>query len=171
MRFWSCAVVGASLVALPSAARADEEAGAGLGLVSAGAIEVAGFVVGGTLLARGNGDRFRDNAGWLTIESGFVLAPVASHATSGEWGRGALFALVPLATLAVTTAIFQLQPDTVENGTLPQQRWMWAMFGTGLFASAVGVVDGLWAPARARTIVVRPAIGQGQVGLQIGGPL
>jgi hypothetical protein len=172
MRFWSCIVAGASVLAWPCAAHADEgQESPGWALASAGAIDVTGFIVGGTLLARGNGDSRRDNAGWITIESGFVLAPLVAHGVSGEWGRGLWFAAVPLATLAVTTALFQIEPDTVESGTLPQQRWMWAMFGTGLFSSAVGVVDALFAPDRARTIVVRPSLSREQVGLQIGGTL
>ena len=159
-------------MACPSPASADDEgSSSGWALASAGAVDVAGFVVGGTLLARGHGDHLRDNAGWLTIESGFVLSPIAAHAVSGEWGRGGLFAVVPLATLGVTVALFQQEPDTVESGTLPQQRWMWAMFGAGLFSSAVGVVDALWAPARAQKIAVRPTVAPGQVGLQIGGTL
>ena len=174
MRFWSCIVTGTILAAIPRPARADEGgATSGWALASAGAIDVTGFVVGGTLLARGGGDHLSDNAGWLTIESGFVLSPLVAHGIAGEWGRGALFAVVPLATLAVTTALFQDEPDTVESGTLPQQRWMWAMFGAGLFTSAVGVVDALWAPARARArpIAVRPVLARDHVGLQIGGTL
>jgi len=188
MRFGSYVILVASLTAIPCAARADDGASSsGWALASAGAIDVTGFIVGGMLLARGGGDHLRDNAGWLTIESGFVLSPVAAHGVNGEWGRGALFAVVPLAALAVTAALFQAEPDTVEGGTLPQQRWMWAMFGGGLFASAVGVVDALWAPgrapgrasgrasgrapARARALVVWPAVARDQFGLQIGGTL
>jgi hypothetical protein len=173
MRFWSCVIlVGVGLVACPSPASADEgDSSSGWALASAGAVDVAGFVVGGALLAQGHGDHLRDNAGWLTIESGFVLSPIAAHAVSGEWARGGLFAVVPLAALGVTVALFQQEPGTVESGTLPQQRWMWAMFGAGLFSSAVGVVDAMWAPARARKIAVRPIVAPGQVGLQIGGTL
>jgi hypothetical protein len=172
MRFWLGVVLTASPVVFPSAARADEGgASSGWALASAGIIDVTGFIVGGTLLAQAHGDHMRDNAGWLTIESGFALAPVASHGVSGEWGRGALFAAAPLVALAVTAGLFQAQPGTVEGGTLPQQRWMWAMFGAGLFTSAVGVVDALWAPARTRKIALRPVVGSGQIGLQIGGAL
>ena len=170
MRRFPCVVLAASSVLVPSTTLADE-GGAGAALASAGAIDVAGVVVGSVLLARGHGDHFTDNAGWLTIESGFTLAPLVAHGVVGEWGRGALFASAPLATLAVTVGLFQGEPGTVEGGTLPQQRWMWAMFGGGLFTSAVGVIDALWAPGRARNITVRPAVGAGQVGVQIGGTL
>ncbi len=172
MRLWLCVTLGASLTALPRAACADEDGEkSGWALAGAGALDVAGFVAGSLLLARAHGNHLADNAGWLTIESGLTLAPLAAHGVSGEWGRGALFAAAPLATLAVTTGLFQAVPGTVEGGTLPQQRWMWAMFGGGLFTSAVGVVDALWAPGRARKITLRPAVGSGQVGLQIGGTL
>jgi hypothetical protein len=168
--YWLLA--GAALLGCPRVAFADEEGTtAGWSLAAAGAIDVAGFVAGSTLLARGQGDHFRDNAGWLTIESGFVLSPFAAHAVSGEWGRGTLFAMVPLSTLAVTLALFQMEPDTVESGTLVQQRWMWAMFGAGLFASGVGVVDSLWAPARSQRLSAVPLVGPGQAGLAIGGSL
>lgn len=172
MRWWSLIVVGLSLTAWPCAAQADEGGtGTGWALASAGAINVTGFIVGGTLVARGRGVVMTDNAGWLTIQSSFVLSPIVAHGVSGEWGRGALFAVLPAAALGVTAALFEADPKTVESGTLEQQRWMWAMFGTGLLTSAVGVVDALFAPARARTVVIRPAIARGQVGLEIGGTL
>jgi hypothetical protein len=172
MRFWSFIIVGASLTACPCAARADDGgASAGWALASAGAIDVTGFIVGGTLLARGRGVPMTDNAGWLTMQSSFVLSPLVAHGVNGEWGRGALFAVLPLAALAITTALFQADPETVESGTLEQQRWMWAMFGAGLLTSTVGVVDALFAPARAPAIVIRPAVARGQVGVQIGGTL
>jgi hypothetical protein len=172
MRVWSFIVVGASLTAWPCTGRADDGgAGSGWALASAGAIDVTGFVVGGTLLARGRGVPMTDNAGWLTMQSSFVLAPFVAHGVNREWSRGALFAILPLAALAVTTALFQVDPKTVESGTLEQQRWMWAMFGAGLLTSTVGVVDALFAPARAAAIVIRPAVAQGQVGVQIGGTL
>jgi hypothetical protein len=172
MRFQSFIIVAASLTAWPCTARAnDASASSGWALASAGAIDVTGFIVGGTLIARGRGVPMTDNAGWLTLQSSFVLSPLAAHGVNGEWGRGALSAVLPLAALAVTTALFQAHPETVESGTLEQQRWMWTMFGVGLLASTVGVVDALFAPARARAIVIRPAVARGQVGVQIGGTL
>ena len=198
MRFCLTVVIGAGIVATAGVARADEAAGGpAVSLLSAGAIEVAGFVVGGVLVSRAQGDHFRDDAGWLTIESSFVLAPVAAHGVAGEWGRGALFAVVPACALAVTAALFEMRPGTVESGTLPEQRWMWSMFGVGLFSSAVGVVDSLFAPSRAQdgtspssagrrhvsgfagawskseglNLVLKPSIGWGRAGLELGGTL
>jgi hypothetical protein len=176
MRFWIAAVIGAGAFAAACVARADDSTGGpAAALLSAGAIEVTGFVVGGILVAQGRGDHLRDNAGWLTVESSFVLAPLAAHGAEREWGRGALFAIVPACALGITATLFELQPGTVESGTLPQQRWMWTMFGAGLFSSAVGVVDALWAPARApgrgRNLFLMPSVGWGRVGLEIGGTL
>ena len=112
-----------------------------------------------------------NNAGWLTIEGGFTLAPFAAHAVEGEWGRGALFASVPAACLAGSAAEFGVVPVTIDQGTLPQQRIMWALFVGGQIASVVGVIDAAFAPLRARNLFVAPTVGAGHVGLTMGGVL
>jgi hypothetical protein len=155
---------------LPPSVASAEEPDAGLAVVVGAASNVAAFIVGGTVLATSHSDAV-NNAGWLTIESGFVLAPFAAHAVEGEWGRGALFAAVPAACLGGTATLFGVVPNTVDQGSLPQQRLMWGLFVAGQFAAAVGIVDAAFAPMRAHKIVVAPTIGVGHVGLSIGGIL
>jgi hypothetical protein len=159
----------AALLAAPRAARAEGPDGA-MAIVAGAGSEVAGFIIGGTVLATGHTLQ-ASNVGWLTIESGFVLAPLAAHAVEGEWGRGALFASVPAACVAATSTLFAVIPNTVDYGSLPQQRTMWGLFIGAQAAAFIGVVDAALAPRRARSIMVAPMVGVGHVGLQIGGVL
>jgi hypothetical protein len=153
-----------------AAARAEEPAPA-LALVAGAAVIVAGLTTGSMLLASSDFDRTRANAGWLTIESGFTLAPWVAHAVVGEWARGVAFAAPPGAMLGATEALFQYSPGTVASGSLPEQRWMWGLFGVALASSGIGVVDVLFAPRRAKTFSVAPSIARDGVGLQVGGAL
>jgi hypothetical protein len=57
----------------------------------------------------------------------------------------------------------------VEHGTLEEQRLMWGLFMIGFFGSAVGIVDA--ALARERALTVTPQVGQGHVGVVVGGAL
>ena len=160
--------VGAfALLFTPSSARADEPDG-GLALVVGAATNLAGMVVGGAIMASSSNVRV-DNAGWLTIESAFTIAPFAAHAVVGEWGRGALFASVPAAAVGGTAALFANVPGAVDAGSLEQQRLMWGLFVAGQVASIAGVVDAALAPWRSKRIVIAPSMGAGQVGAQIGG--
>jgi hypothetical protein len=158
-----------ALLLVPSPAHA-EEPDAGLAILTGAGANLAGFIVGGAILATSHTNT-QNSAGWLTLESGFVLSPLLSHGVEGEWGRGALFASVPAACLAGTATLFGVVPNTVDQGSLPQQRLMWGLFVAGQFASAVGVVDAAFAPMRRRNILIVPTVGLGQVGLQIGGVL
>ncbi|HEV3192486.1 MAG TPA: hypothetical protein VGY54_18375 [Polyangiaceae bacterium] len=142
-----------------------------MSLAVAAGIDALGFVVGSALLSTSHGDNVQNNAGWLTIESGFVLAPLAAHGARGRWGRGVVFAAVPAASLAGSATVFAVEPGAVEHGTLPQQRWIWALFGVGLFSSAWGAVDAMLVGDSKRTIALQPTVGWGQAGLQIGGTL
>jgi hypothetical protein len=144
------------------------------------ATNLAGMIVGGTVMATGHGRDPVNNAGWLTMMGGFTLSPVVAHAVEGEWGRGLVFATLPGAMTGATVALFQTVPDTVDHGTLEQQRLMWALFGVGFLGSAAGVVDAALAPRRARAranaasaghVTVAPIVGSSVVGLQIAGLL
>lgn len=158
------------LIASPSPARAREPDGALAFFAGAGTM-LAGFAIGGTLLGASGSDAARDNVGWLTIQSGFALAPLASHAVAGEWVRGLLFAAPPTATLAGTATMLALEPSAVSFGRLPQQRILWGLFGAGLLGAAVGVVDSAFARERARAITIVPSVGARHLGVQIGGAL
>jgi len=139
----------------------------GLVLLTGAAINVAGLIAGGTILANSHSDAL-NSAGWLTIEGSFVLAPFAAHALEGEWGRGALFTIVPAGCFGGSAALFAAVPNTVDYGSLPQQRLMWGLLLVGEFAAAIGVVDAAFAPGR-RKVYVAPAVGAGGTGLTLGG--
>jgi hypothetical protein len=157
------------LVGAPARAADPDPA---LAFVAGAAISLAGFVAGSTVLATGGDDSGRSNAGWLVIEGGLALAPLAAHGVTGEWGRGAAFTAAPAAMLAGTATLFGLEPGTVDHGTLPQQRVMWALFGAAIVSSMAGVVDAMFALDRRRAGVhVAPAVGVGQLGVQIRGVL
>jgi hypothetical protein len=152
-------------------ATATEAPDPALALITGAGTDLAGIVIGGALVATSHGHDEQTNAGWLTMEGSFALAPLAAHGVVGEWGRGAWFTAVPLGAVGGTATLFGLVPGAVEGGSLPQQRLMWAFFVIGLFGSAVGVVDSVFAPDRARSFTVAPSIGKDLRGLQIGGTL
>jgi hypothetical protein len=107
------------------------------------------------------------------MQTGFVLAPLVAHAPASEWNRGLAFAAAPVACEVASAELFYVTPVAVEHGTLPAQRAMWVLFGVGLFGAAAGVVDSVFAPARARAAGLRvtPTIGRDGATLAIGGPL
>lgn len=162
----------AAILVATSPARATEPDG-GLAFVAGAAVFVATFTVGGLLLATSNDGATQSNAGWLTIESGFVVAPIASHAIAGEWGRGLAFAAPSVAAMAGTATLFDLQPQTVIHGSLPQQRVLWSLFVVGLLSGSAGIVDAALAPSRQRPkrIAMAPSLGRGQIGVAIEGTL
>jgi hypothetical protein len=156
------------LLLAASPARADKPA---LAFLAGASVLLAGFAVGGVLTATGNANDAQNNAGWLTMEAGFTLAPFASHAVTEEWTRALLFTAPPAATLAGTATIFAMNPSTIEHGELAEQRVMWSLFGVGLFSCVLGVVDSTFADKRRRAVAIRPVFGSGQVGLRVGGAL
>ena len=157
-----------------SPALRSREPDGGLAFFSGASVMLAGFVLGGTLLATSRGDNHQNNFGWLTMQSGFAVAPLAAHAAAGEWTRALTFSAVPTSALIGSSTLFAIDPVTIAHGTLPQQRFMWGFFGVGLLSAAIGVVDAALAPERAgalRAIHVVPAISANQIGLQVGGAL
>ncbi|MGH7296503.1 MAG: hypothetical protein ACRELB_16315 [Polyangiaceae bacterium] len=161
------AAVAAALVLAPLARAADPDPA--LAVAVGAATLVVGFAVGGSIMATSGDAPAPNEAGWMALESSFVLAPFASHAMVGEWGRGALFASVPAATTLGTIPIFLVSPEGVDHGTLPEQRVMWALFCTGLAASMAGVIDTAFSPGR--RVHVAPMLGRGEGGLVLGGVL
>jgi hypothetical protein len=156
-----------TLAATPAQAEPDPA----VGLVAGTAILLLGFTVGGTVVATAEGGAASTNAGWLVMESGFVLAPFTAHAALGQWTRGLAFAALPAATEGGTLGLFEYAPGTILHGSLVQQRILWGLFGAGLVSSVIGVLDVTFASPRARSIAVAPLVGERQVGLQLGGTL
>jgi hypothetical protein len=157
------------VVLAASPARA-EEPDVGLGILTGAATIVAGFGVGAAVVATaGEHDASRNNAGWLTMESGFLLAPIAAHGVVHEWGRGLWFATVPAGCIGGSAAVFGVDGETVRHGVLSEQRVLWGLFSLALFSGAAGVVDVAFAGDR--SVTVAPAVGAGRYGLEIRGPL
>jgi hypothetical protein len=167
----SCGLaIAAAAWLIPATCRAEDRDPA-RALFTGAAVLVASFTAGGLLVATSGRTATQSNAGWLTMESGFALAPLAAHGVVGEWTRGLAFAALPAASTGGTLALFEYDPGTIAHGSLPEQRWMWAMFGVALADATVGIVDALFAPGRARTVAFAPVVSRGQVGLLVEGAL
>ncbi len=160
---------GALAFCLVSSPARAEEPDRGLALIVGAASNLAGIVIGGTVIAAARANDGTRNAGWLTIEGGFTVAPFAAHAAAGEWGFGAAFAAVPAAAFGGTAALFNAVPDAIDQGSIEQQRLMWGLFVAGQAVSVLGVLDAALAPWRKQKIAVVPTIGTDRAGVQIGG--
>jgi hypothetical protein len=153
-----------------TSARADEP-DTTLAVLAGSTVLVGGFTAGGVLLATSGVHYGRDNAGWLTIESGFTLAPLVAHAVTGELPRGFAFASLPAAATAGTAAIFAIDSHAVRHGVLTEQRILWPLFGIALLAGTAGVVDAAFADGRAKTVNVTPTVGSNHWGIDVWGVL
>jgi hypothetical protein len=157
-------------IAFAASSASADEPDVGLGIVTGAATMVAGFGAGAVVVATsGEHDATRNDAGWLTMESGFLLAPIVAHGVVGEWGRGLWFAAVPAACIGGSVAVFGIDEQAVRHGVLSEQRVLWGLFSAALFAGAAGVVDVAFAGDRA--VTVAPTVGDGRYGLEIWGPL
>jgi hypothetical protein len=115
--------------------------GAGIATVSFG----TGMTMTGT-----SGDGFVQNAGIVIAESGLVLAPLAAHGVAGEWKRGLLFALPPLATeIGMLILVDQWGERLVTLAPLGTQYLYSALFTGSVLFSAIGIVDSAFAGGRA----------------------
>jgi hypothetical protein len=167
-------LLASSLLLVPRLVGATEP-DTGLALFSATAVDVAGFIVGGTLMATsapgGSGDGQR-SFGWLAIETGFTLSPLAGHGVLGEWDRGAAFAALPAGSVAATAAYYRSKTNGVEYWKLGQNWMLWGFFTTGLVVSTAGAIDVIFAANRWREgVALVPMLGPGQAGLRIEGTL
>ncbi len=163
--------LAACIALVLGAAPARAESDPGVAVVVGTATLLLGFTVGATVAATANDSNVATNAGWLIMESGFVLAPLTAHATQGQWTRGLAFATLPAATLGGTVGLFDYSPGTVLHGTLVQQRILWGLFGAGLVSSVIGVVDATFARPHLGPIAFAPIAAPGQLGLELGGTL
>jgi hypothetical protein len=163
------AACGAALS--PAVARAEEPPDRGAAIITGAATFVLAFAAGGIIVVTANGGNLQSNVGWITIESGFALAPLASHAVLGEWTRGLAFTATPAAMLGGSVALFDYDNGTILHGSLTEQRIMWGLFTAGLFSGVVGVVDSGLARATDGRVMVAPLMAAGGTGLAVGGTL
>lgn len=170
-RLWARAAVPAlALVLAAPSARADKPDPA-LAFLAGTCAFLAGFAAGGVLLGTSQDSEAQTRAGWMTIEAGFALAPVAAHAVTGEWTRAVAFAATPTAALAVTATVVGIDPSAIDRGQVAARVSVWSLFSVGLVSGAIGVVDSAFASTRTRTFSIAPIAGPGQVGLSIGATL
>lgn len=168
-RLCAPAWIAALVLAAPAAHAAPPDPA--LAWLVGASVFIGGFLVGGPLLASANDDESAARAGWLAIESGFVLAPFASHAVVGEWTRGLAFSATPAAALGGSAVLFGIVPGAIDHGEAPARVTEWSCMTAGLLTGIAGVVDATFADRRARSISVAPMTGSGQLGLIVGGTL
>lgn len=146
------AAVVAGMACAPADARADVEGdGAGSSLLAAGlGVVTAVTPLGiGTLMIASGHDRDTRNAGVFVAQSGFAAAPILAHGAVDEWGRGAVFALPPIAAEVGMVPVFLSYPDVLRRSPVGIQYLYAGFFGLSVFSGAFGIVDVLGAPARA----------------------
>lgn len=147
-----------------------EEPDSALGLFVGATTFVLGFGIGGAVTATaGDHDAAQNTAGWITIQSTFIVAPVVGHAVVHEWGRGLWFAAVPAAALAGSTAVIAVDSEAVRHAPISEQRLLWGLMSLGLVAGAAGVVDVAFAAERAERLSITPTVGSGSYGIDVRG--
>jgi hypothetical protein len=166
-------VLSSSLLVLSSASLARaEEPDAALGVFAGAATLAVGFGVGAAVVATSaEHDPTQNTAGWMTMQGGFLVAPIVAHGIVHEWGRGLWFAAVPAAAIGGSAAVFGIDSEAVRHAVLSEQRVIWGLFSAALFSGAAGVVDVAFAADRARSVSVTPVVGDGRYGLAIRGAL
>jgi hypothetical protein len=160
----------AALVLTASTAHADPP-DRGAALVAGAAVFVAGFAVGGMLIATGNANEAQANAGWLAMESTFAVAPIVAHGAAGDWTRGLVWAAAPAAAAGGTAGLFAYDKGTIFHGSLPEQRWLWGLFGGGLAVGTAGLVDVVLEGKRGSAVALVPSVAPGRFGLAVQGAL
>jgi hypothetical protein len=133
---------------------------------------VVPFAIGGTMAALATSTDVRRGSMYVS-SIGLTLAPLVAHGMLGEWGRGSLFSLVPLACGVGLAALMQMPDGDVlsELGSRDTRVPFWILASVGFAASAAGVVDATFAPSRARrsAFYVVPSPTKNGVALSIGG--
>jgi hypothetical protein len=122
--------------------------------------QTAGLVIGGSMVASGEGFGPTPKAGFIVLQSSFILTPIFAHGVVDEWGRGLWFAAVPAAALGGTLTLFSVAPGAVTDQDLGEVRVLWSMVTADMLSSTVGVIDATL--VRSRTVHVTPSpVGMG----------
>ena len=151
-----------------------------LGLAAGAATSFVSLALGTTFLARAE-TRTGRNRGLLLGQGGMSLSPFLAHAVVGEFGRGALFSIVPVLGEIGMAALVSKAPNIVTTGGASEQFTFIALLATTVLASGAGVVDVAYADDRAAAATrkksafdglrVTPIFGHGLGGLSLGGIL
>ena len=136
-----------SVTTLARAEPADSTSGVTGGLLAA----IAPTLVGGILLAEGDGKTYTQASAIFLIQSGLVLAPFITHAASGEYARGFAFSAVPTASLIGMIALIHARPTLFADANRNSSRYVFAtLLGVSVLSSVIGIADGFGARDRAR---------------------
>lgn len=154
----------------------EEPSRPALGLAAGAALSFVSLAGGTTALVRSE-TRVGKNRGLLLGQGGLCLAPFLAHAVVGEWGRGALFSILPLLAEGGMIALTTKAPDIVTTGPAPEQLAFIALLATSIFGAGIGVVDVAKADERAAArkrralegLQLTPIFGRGLGGLAVGG--
>ena len=167
------------LLAGTPSAQATEDEGLPLpaiGLAAGAALSFVSLAAGTPALVRSE-TRVGRNRGLLLGQGGLCLAPLLAHGVVGEWGRGALFSILPLLAEGGMIALTAKAPDIVTTGPAPEQLAFITLLAAGVIGSGIGVVDVAKADERAAArklgalegLRLTPIVGRGLGGLAIGG--
>lgn len=129
-------------------------------------MQTTGLVVGGAMIASGEGYGPTPKAGFLVLQSSFILSPLLAHGILDEWSRGLWFAAIPTAAIGGSVALFAVAPGAVTDQDLGEVRVLWSMVTAGMLSSTAGIIDA--ALVRSRTVHVTPSpvgIGAGLQGV------
>jgi hypothetical protein len=149
------------------------------GALAAGALAMLiPGVVGGTRTALGRSDGER-TAGLLIASGGFALAPIVSHVAVREWGRAAVFGILPVGMSVAACAFISQEPGAVYNGNVASRSAFGILLGLGLIGAVVGLADTASADERAldrakasrSAFFVAPSFGREGASLTFGGAL
>jgi hypothetical protein len=125
-------------------------------LVTGLAVAGLSFGVGGYLLTM-NEDLATKHAGLAVLHSGLTLAPVAAHGVSGEWSRGALFAIAPALGGIGMAALLAWRPQTPVMGKDKSHRIYPVLITVSVLGSAIGIFDAALVDERTKVSVAAAA--------------
>ena len=150
----------------------EDEPPVGWSIAAGAAVALVPLAVAGALSWQGSdGDR---TAAIYVMQTGLLLAPIVSHLVGREWGRAAIFGVVPsLAILAMAlenrAAGFAIVHD---QGYTESRTVFVTALAVSFFSSWVGLLDSLLVGERARSrLSLVPSLGPSQIGLAVGGVL
>lgn len=134
------------------------------------AIDAVSFAVGVALVGSDAGGFDQARAGWVTCSAGLTLGPFVAHAITGQWLRGAVFSVVPLAGTVGNAVVLGTRSETIDVTPLKQDQRLVVLFtSVGLLGSVIGLVDIAFFEPTTTNVHVAPTISQTGAGLVVGG--
>jgi hypothetical protein len=168
----ACALALAAAVALPAAADESQRPPPTVLATLAGAVTaLVPLAVSSALFAASDDDGHRATSVYVMM-AGLALAPALSHILVREYKRAAIFAAVPLAALVANVVTLEVDPQATTNGSVETRLTFGFALSFAVVGSVVGLADTLGAGERWRArhpLLIAPAVGNGRVGLSLGG--